>query len=147
MADSSPATESANEKMSGPTNIKKSSVVKTFSKEELIKAQHSDEVLAKIISDLQEGKTKPSFSEIKQETKQYKQLWQIWTELTLHDGVLYRVKSSTEGSNLLQIVVPVKIKTLILQDKYRPGLAKELKNKYYWPGYRAEINSWCRAKL
>ena len=82
-----------------------------------------------------------------------RKLIQLWDQLKLHNGLLYRNYESTDGNGHLQLVVPAIHRNDILQALHA-GIAgghlgqdktlSRLKERFYWPGHWNDVNHWCR---
>lgn len=79
---------------------------------------------------------------------QFLRLWSQWKHLELHDGVLYRMFSSADGTySHLQLVVPEsrrqEVLTMVHDDSSGGHLAAEstldkVKSCLYWPFMKSE---------
>ena len=103
-------------------------------------AQQADEVLSPLISALTQGQTPPSATCKAPGLKR----------AFLEDGVLCRTfHSSSSSGGHLQVVIPDILKQTVLQQLHNQsghlGLQKtlgKLKERYYWPGYEADVATW-----
>ena len=81
-------------------------------------------------------------------------LVQLWDQLIVRDGVLYRQHEDEHGSGShLQLVVPRQARGEILQDIHggvvgghlgEKKTLSQLKERFYWPGQSEEVKRWCQ---
>ena len=79
---------------------------------------------------------------------------QLWDQLIVRNGVLYRQYEDEGGSGShLQLVVPRKSREEILQDIHGGAVGghlgekktlSRLKERFYWPGQTEEVKRWCQ---
>ena len=81
-------------------------------------------------------------------SKSTRRLLQIWDQLVLHQGVLYRQCNSPDGSGRLQVVVPDSLRQEVLSDLHKGALGGHLgtdktlgrlKERFYWPGHYKDV--------
>ena len=124
-----------------------------FSKSNVREAQMHDDIVGPILQG-KERKVKPSKEEAKSKPPMYRRLLQLWDQLILVEGVLWRQYQSSNGqSSLLQLVVPISMKEQVLQELHG-GVAtghlgwdktlERLKVRFYWPGYHKDVKLWCQ---
>ena len=97
---------------------------------------------------------KPQPTLLQGQSPEVRQLVQLWDQLVLHDGLLYRHFVNAEtGDGHLQLVVPSVYRNEILQELHSGivgghlGQDKTLsclKERFYWPGHWSDVNQWCR---
>jgi transposase InsO family protein len=116
------------------------------------KLQTEDPAIREILRWQEVGETKPTLVQVEREGKDFKTLWGQWELLEVHDGLLYRNLRS-ESTNRLQLVAPWVIRSEILEYLHdhrtaaHLGIAKtfaKVQLRYYWPGYKADIERWCQ---
>ena len=83
-----------------------------------------------------------------------RRLHQLYDQLTIHNGVLYRQYLIPEVSKvIMQQLIPLSLRPQILQELHEgvtgghlgtdKTLAK-LKERFYWPGHYNDVKNWCR---
>ena len=80
-------------------------------------------------------------------------LQQIWEQLVLKDGLLFRKFESQDGtSSYLQWVVPSSLQKEILDELHggtqsghlgEEKTLSRLKERFYWPGHWNDVRNWC----
>ena len=81
-------------------------------------------------------------------------LIQLWDQLELHNGFLYRrfVDTVTEKSHL-QLIVPLSFHKEVLLELHagvvgghlgQDKTLSHLKERFYWPGHWNDVHNWCR---
>ena len=84
-----------------------------------------------------------------------RQLWQLWEQLTVINGLLYRMfKEPNKDQHWFQLVVPQEHCSRILAALHE-GVAgghlrqektfSRVKECFYWPGYWSDTCNWCQA--
>ena len=83
----------------------------------------------------------------------YRKLVQIWDQLILRDGLLWRYFEDVRGTGgVYQLVVPLSLKEVVLKGVHEGvagghfGVEKslgKLKERFYWPGHYNDIHNWC----
>ena len=101
-----------------------------------------------------ESNRKPPVAESLANGPSYHCLHQMWEQLTVKDGILWRVFESYDGSTShLQLVTPTVLKEEVLQDVHGGPMAAHLgkdktmarlKERYYWPGHYNNVKKWCQ---
>lgn len=85
----------------------------------------------------------------------YRRLAQLWDQLCVRDGLLYRVFVGQDDQlDHFQLVVPAKLREDVL-DSLHGGVAgghlghektfNRVKERFYWPGYWNDTRDWCLA--
>ena len=83
--------------------------------------------------------------------KRYRQLW---SQLHILEGVLYRVRKDVGDTEESVLVVPASCREDILRMSHddpcsgHMGISRTLqriKNKYYWPGWSQDVEKWVQA--
>ena len=87
------------------------------------------------------------------EDRKYRKLLQIWDQLFLRNGLLWRYFESVKGvGGVYQLVVPHSLKNVVLAGVHEGsggghfGVDKslrKLKEIFYWPGHYNNIHNWC----
>ena len=97
---------------------------------------------------------KPPLSESLANGPSYRRLHQIWRQLIVQDGILWRVFESNDGNTShLQLVTPTALREEVLHDVHGGTMSghlgedktlAKLKERYYWPGHFNDVQKWCR---
>ena len=116
-------------------------------------SQLNDEAIGSIVR-ARESNKKPDVDSLKGYPRETFQLAQLWDQLLVEDGVLYRKYEDCRGrGHCLQLVVPTPMRENVLEECHAGsmgghlGEAKTLnrvKQKFFWPGYANSVREWCR---
>ena len=119
----------------------------------LREAQLTDPDLQPLLQGKEEDR-KPDEGEMRTESRTSRRMLQIWDQLLVCDGVLYRHFKTPDGNKTsLQMVVPQDLRREVLVDLHEGtmgghlGVEKtlsKLKERFYWPGYHTDVQNWCR---
>lgn len=81
-------------------------------------------------------------------------LCQLWDQLEVHDGILWRCYSQPHlVQPYLQLVIPSVLRDKILRELHEGhvsghlGMQKFLslvKERFYWPGHASDVATWCK---
>ena len=124
-----------------------------YSQAELRQAQLEDPNIEEILQ-AKQGNCKPTADHAKGQSLEYRRLFQQWEQLTVLDGVLWRVYAQPrEDRGWTQLVVPKKFRLDILRELHE-GVAgghlgevktlSKLKERFYWPGHYNDVRDWCQ---
>ena len=114
----------------------------------------NDESLGIIVHAFEKGKCLRD-DDVKGKSLETRRLVQIWDQLLIQGGILYRRFENHHSSMeyVLQVVVPRSMRKRILE-KLHAGVSGghlgeskmlgRLKERYYWPGHYADVKSWCK---
>ena len=90
----------------------------------------------------------------KAQSLETRRLLQLWEQLVIRNGILFRRWESDSGSaGVYQLVVPKSQRKDILRELHEGvvgghlGEAKvlgKLKERFYWPGHATDVKNWCR---
>ena len=125
------------------------SIQTTWDKKHIAQAQHSDPVLSTVIHQLQSRQTP---KRINQWLKfPYRRYLQLWSQLTLHESVLYRrVKYPLMSQPKLLIIVPASLRRQFLQTAHDKAghqgadrTMTRLSERAYWVGMGKDIGKHC----
>ena len=116
--------------------------------------QLNDESLGIIVHAFEKGKRLRN-DDVKGKGLETRRLLQIWDQLLIQDGILYKRFENHEcfKDYVLQVVIPKLMKKGILEELHvgvQGGHLGEgkmlgwLKERYYWPGHYADVKSWCK---
>jgi len=97
---------------------------------------------------------KPSFAQVRSYGTMVKALWSQWPDLVQLEGVVYRKwKEPGKSTITYQLVAPMKIRSKIFKELHgkiavgHQGVHKTIaavRQRFYWPGLRADIRLWCK---
>ena len=98
-------------------------------------------------------KARPGKS-LRRHSRAVRQLFQLWDQLVVVNGVLYRRFEYFKGKqDHLQLVVPSSMRDTILEESHAGSLGGHLgedrtlgrvREKFFWPGYAEQVRQWCR---
>ncbi len=98
---------------------------------------------------------KPTENQIKALSRPTRRLFQIWEQLSVQNGQLYRQYLKDTSPRLIpQLVLPVNKRDKILKEAHagaqRRHLGEEktfsrVRDRFYWPGYHKDVCKWCQA--
>ena len=121
-----------------------------YSSDELRAAQLDDPYIGPVLRSKETSTPSPS----PKSTCEDRRLWQLWDQLTVLDGLLYRqFADSSKSQYWVQLVVPKKYRSEILaalHDGVAGGhLGQEktfsrVRERFYWPGYFTDTSNWCQ---
>ena len=122
--------------------------------EEVNILQLNDESLGIIVHAFEKGKCL-SDDDVKGKYLETRRLVQIWDQLLIQGGILYRRFENHRSSMeyVLQVVVPRSMRKGILEELHagvsgghlgESKMLGRLKECYYWPGRYADVKSWCK---
>ena len=128
-------------------------MLQQYSSENLRQEQLSDVTIGYVLQALDRNST-PSATLLQGCAPATRRLIQLWDQLEVHNGLLYRcfVDTSTEKSHL-QLIVPVCFRKEVLQELHAGVVGGHLgqdktlsclKERFYWPGHWSDVNDWCR---
>ena len=120
-----------------------------YSQHDIQTKQLQDDLVAHFLTAKENDYQPPS---VKEGPKWHKMI-QLWNQLFVKNGVLYRLFSGPEcSSSTVQLLVPDSIKEEILYGIHEGiggghlGVEKsvaKLKERYYWPEHYKDVQSWC----
>ena len=126
-------------------------ILPCYSKEELRKDQESNPTLQFVLPQM--SHESPQLSGVwKTDTKLHR-FWEVWMQLKLVDGVLYRakrVRSSPDATMLLvlpQSLIPSSVEYLH-NDLGHFGIDKTIaltEEGFWWPGYVSDVQHWVQS--
>lgn len=100
-----------------------------------------------------EGNELPEKDELKRYSIETSQLFQLWDQLEVNNGVLNRKFIVTGGGrSCLQLVVPTSLRNKVLSELHdgvtggylgQDKTLMKLKEHYYWPGHWNDVQDWC----
>ena len=116
--------------------------------------QRDDPHLSPIMAWMEQGAERPPWSEFQGASQAVRSLWSQWDQLEQRDGVLYRHWESDNGSQKsTQLVLPRSLVPDALRALHDAptaghlGITKTLNKvqaRFYWHGWRADVEDWCR---
>ncbi len=121
--------------------------------ESLGKLQEEDASMGLLMQAKLQGE-KPSLARIKGLSKDARRLFQLWDQLVMKTGILYRQYENPDDSTItLQQLVPESKREEVLKEMHQGVLSGHLgedktlarvKERFYWPGYHNDVRDWCR---
>ena len=129
--------------------------LEVWTPEQLQQWQEEDAHLQVIRRWLKGSPDKPEWPQVAGEDRDVKTLWTQWEALTLRDGILFCqwIPDATPHSPVLQVVAPRSPRKQIMQNVHNKRIAGHLgihkttanvKRRFYWPGYNADVERWCK---
>ena len=120
----------------------------------MIKKQSEDSEW-KLLIDARRCNTRSSTKELEGKSVEIRRLWQLWDQLVLKEGVLYRkfADCNQESAAVHQLVVPPVLRNEVLREVHEGTFGghlgeektfKKLRAAYYWPGYYNATKLWCK---
>ncbi len=121
--------------------------------ESLRQSQLADPLVGFVLQ-AREKNEKPEARRLQGQSPAARKLIQLWNQLELKDGVLWRRFESEDGSSSHpQLVVPSALREEVLRELHE-GVAgghlgqdktlHRLKERFYWPGHWTDVANWCR---
>ena len=95
---------------------------------------------------------RPPDSETKALSRQSRRLFQIWDQLTMDNGRLYRLYQNDMDDDdkvIQQLVIPLSKRSEVFKEMHEEGHLGEDKTlarvceRFYWPGYHNDVCDWC----
>ena len=114
--------------------------------------QLQDVNIGRIKIDLQEGRSRPSWSDVSAGTSELKTLWRQWDRLEIHGNILYRKFETDDGDQIHQLVTPKDRQQDVIKYHHNIrssghlGIEKTLgkiRQAFYWPGMVDTITRYC----
>ena len=144
-----PTTATAPVNMVGEADL-----ISGLSRQEVREAQLSDPNIGDALRAKEETSDTPNRT-LQGRSPTSKRLFQLWDQLRVKDGLLWRMYESVDGTTFtLQLVVPGKYRQQIVQELHSGALGghlgadkthAKLKERFYWPGYWTEVRLHCEA--
>ena len=101
-----------------------------------------------------EAGTKPEAAEFVGKSLEARRLFQLWDQLTVERGVLWRMFESSDGKDShLQLVLPRLLREEVLKELHEGTMSchlgedktlSRLKERFYWPGHWKDVQHWVR---
>ena len=134
---------------SGVSTVANTSLLPVYSPQDIRTKQLRDNLVGPFLRAKEIGDQPPSM----QSGPKWRKMVQLWNQLFVKNGTLYRLFSVSEGSSsMVQLVVPDSLKEEILYGVHEGiggghfGVEKsvaKLKERYYWPGHYNDVQNWC----
>ena len=96
---------------------------------------------------------KPPLDSLAKYSIQTRKLFQLWDQLQVVDGILFRVFHDSESDvKWRQLVVPSSLQSEILEQVHAGSVGRhlgqsktlqKLKDRFYWPGHYNDVMKWC----
>ena len=125
-----------------------------YTSEEMSKLQRADPDLRIILELLTESSQRPSRDRIARESPATRNLWLLWQQLVLKDGVLFKRWETPDGTRShLQLVVPQELQSAVLQATHDAVTSAHLgvkkttektKRQFYWYRLKETVRDWIR---
>jgi hypothetical protein len=113
--------------------------------------QDRDDAISRVRDCVERGVQPPS-EDLEAESQEFRQLAIRWTELEVLDGILVRMRLGKA-----QAVLPHNLRQVVFRHMHASPLSaghmgrdrtyRRLREKAWWPGYRADIYEWMRRCL
>ena len=97
---------------------------------------------------------KPNADYVKSKGPDFRKLVQIWDQLCIRDGLLWkRFENPVTSAKHLQLVTPTAVRRDILDNLHSGAFGghlgekktrNRLKERVYWPGHWTDVQNWCR---
>jgi hypothetical protein len=121
--------------------------------EKLSSWQGEDPVISKVLGWVIAGE-KPVWAKIKTEGPLLRSCWSLWSELEVHNGILYR-RCSLDGEpeKRLRLVAPNPLRKEIMRHLHTNRTAGHLgvrktsfnvRRRFWWPGLMIDVERWCQ---
>ena len=101
-----------------------------------------------------ESQKKPSVEEQKAQSLETRRLLQLWDQLLVRDGVLFRQWESADGYRKInQLIMPKSERQKVLSELHEgvtgghlgeDKVLAKLKERFYWPGHARDVKNWCQ---
>ena len=101
-----------------------------------------------------EADGKPDKETLRRYSRTAHQLFQLWDQLVIIDGVLHQKFEYFKGKpDHFQLVVPNSMTDTVLEESHAGSLGGHLgedrtlshiREKFFWPGYTEKVKQWCR---
>jgi len=119
----------------------------------LRKEQLEDEVIGFILT-AKETQQKPDGQSLKGKPREAYQLSQLWDQLVVKEGILYRQFEDSNGrSSHVQLVIPRCLREEVLEEAHAGTMSCHLgedktiarvRERFFWPGYSSAVKEWCK---
>lgn len=119
----------------------------------LRKEQLEDENIGFILK-AKETQQKPDAQSLKAKPREAHQLSQLWDQLVVKEGILYRQFEESSGkSSHLQLIIPRQLREEVLEEAHAGTMSCHLgedktiarvREKFFWPGYSNAAKEWCK---
>ena len=120
---------------------------------EMRKLQQRDPDIDAVLK-AKEKQAKPDTDQQKAQSLETRRLFQLWEQLVIRDGVLFRQWESPDGSKIVhQLVMPKSERETVVRDLHEGAVGchlgeskvlEKLKERFYWPGHARDIKNWCQ---
>lgn len=125
-----------------------------YTTEEIAKLQRADPDIQVVFDWLDQSPQRPSRDAVARHSPATRNLWLLWQQLVLHNGVLYkRWVTSDRTKSYLQLVVPKALQTTVLRATHDSitsahlGVKKTIKRtkrQFYWYKLKESAREWVR---
>ena len=138
----------------GPSAGRATSWVGGYTNEEIAELQRADPDLRIIMELMTRSVERPSRDQIARESPATRNMWLLWQQLVLRDGVLFkRWVTPDKTQSHLQLLVPRELKTAVLRASHDAvtsahlGVKKttqKIKRQFYWYRLKETVRDWVR---
>ena len=135
------------------TTVSNAPVLQQYSTQHLCQSQLNDISIGLVLRAL-ELQQKPDSTSLQGCSPEVRRLIQLWDQLEIHDGLLYRhFVDADAGSGHLQLVVTVIFRSEVMKELHAGVVGghlghdktlSRLKERFYWPGHWNDVRDWCR---
>ena len=115
--------------------------------------QLEDEIIGFILK-AKETQQKPDAQLLKAKPRETQQLSQLWDQLIVQEGILYRRFEESSGRSYhLQLVIPRRLREEVLEEVHAGTMSchlgedktfARLREEFFWPGYSNAVKEWCK---
>ena len=138
-----------------PVNtVEEADLISGLSYQELWEAQLNDPNIGDVLRAKEEMSEAPKGT-LQGRSPTTKRLFQLWNQLRVKDGLLWRMYESVDGNTITpQLIVPGRYRQQIVQELHSGALGGhlgadkthgKLKECFYWPGYWNDVRLHCEA--
>ena len=115
-------------------------------------AQKGDATIGPVYQAVAANK-KPSETHIKSLGHRTRRLFQLWDQLTMKNGKLYRLYLDNREEIIPQLIIPMAKTEEVLKDLHsgtvgghlrEDKLLSKVRERFYWPGYHEDVCNWCK---
>ena len=128
--------------------------VNGYTSEEIAQMQRADPDLKTVLDWLDKSPQRPSRDMVARHSPATRNLWLLWQQLVLQNGVLYkRWETSDRTKSYLQLVVPQQLQSTVLQACHNSitsahlGVKKTIKKtkrQFYWYRLKESVREWIK---
>ena len=126
-------------------------VCASWTREDILTAQRTDPSISAILENLTQANGVPEETGKWKENGELRRYRQLWSQLEIIDGIVYRRVDKDTTSNRLVLVVPRKMRPDLLRLSHNDPSSghmginrclERLQRRYYWPAMASEVQLW-----